>query len=106
MLRLLGRVHGVVCHFSLSPPLKPSFPELMTPTTPWAPGWICTWRNFNGLLVTATVVVEGPDEFELEPHQASGISAVDPDEGFIQMALAMPKELEACEAGSDHLNSQ
>ncbi len=44
-VRLRGRVHGVVRHYSRSPPPPPSFPEFIIPTTPWPPGWICTCRT-------------------------------------------------------------
>ena len=45
VLWLLGRVHGVVRHFSPFSSWPLGFPELTMPTTPWAPEWICTCRT-------------------------------------------------------------
>ena len=61
--------------------------------------------DFNGLLVTAPVLVQCLDELELEAQQPSAIAAVDADERFIQMPLAALKELEAGESRCNDLNS-
>jgi hypothetical protein len=61
--------------------------------------------NFNRLLVTTPVPVDRLDQLELEPEQSSSIPAVDADERFIQMPLAVLKELEADESRGHDLNS-
>ena len=53
--------------------------------------------NCKGLLVTAPVLVQCLDEFELQAQQSSGIATVDADEHFVQMLLTALKELEAGE---------
>jgi hypothetical protein len=56
------------------------------------------------LLVAAPVLVEGLDQIKLKPEQSSGLAAVDADEGFIPVLLAVVQELEAGECGDGDLN--
>jgi hypothetical protein len=62
--------------------------------------------DFNGLLVTAPVLVQCLDELELEPQQSSSIAAVNADERFVQMPLAVLEELEAGKSCGNDLNSE
>ena len=39
----------------------PSFPELMMPTTPWAPEWICTCRTVRRLPTCSQVASASPN---------------------------------------------
>ena len=61
--------------------------------------------DFNGLLVTAAVPVQGSDQLQLQPEQSSSIASVDANERLVQMPLAVLKELEAGESHCNDLNS-
>ena len=61
--------------------------------------------DFNRLLVAAPVLVQRSDQIKLQAQQSSGIAPVDADERFVQMPLAVLKELEAGESRSNDLNS-
>ena len=45
--------------------------------------------DFNRLLVATPVPVERLDQLELEPEQPSSIAAIDADERFIEVLLAV-----------------
>ena len=61
--------------------------------------------DFNRLLVAAPVLVECLDQLELQAQQSSTIAPIDADECFVQMPLAVLKELEAGESRCNDLNS-
>jgi hypothetical protein len=86
-------------------PLVARLPRINDANHPLGTGMDMNMSDFNGLLVTAPVVVQCPDEIKLQAQQLSGIAPVDADERFVQMPLAVPKELEAGESRCNDLNS-
>ena len=62
--------------------------------------------GFDGLLVTAPVLVECLDEVELEAHQPGGIAPVHADVCFLQDHLTAPQKVESSESRGNDLNSK
>ena len=102
---LLGRVHGVVRHFSPFSPWSLVLSRINDADHPLGTGMDMNVSDLNGLLVAAPVPVQCLDQLELQAQQSSGIAPVDADERFVQMPLAVLKELEAGESRGNDLNS-
>ena len=95
---------GRASFFAFSPSAA-VLPRIYYPDYPLGTGMDVNVSDFNGLLVTTPVLVQRLDQLELEPEEPSGVTPIDPDEHFIQMPLAVPKELEPGESSGDDLNS-
>ena len=62
--------------------------------------------DFDGLLVTAPVLVQCLDEVELQAQQPSAIAPVHADVCLLQVTLAALQKLETGESRGNDLNSK
>src|SRR5439155_24284318 len=83
-----------------------ALPRIDDADHPLGAGMNMHMSGFDGLLVTAPVLVQCLDEIELEAQQPSGIAPVYADVCFLQDHLTALQKVESSESRGNDLNSK
>src|SRR6266480_1641963 len=94
------------CSFLALPLCTAFLPRIDDADHPLATGMDMHMADFDGLLVTATVLVQCLDEVELQAQQPGAIAPVHADVCLLQVTLAALQKLETGESRGNDLNSK
>src|SRR2546429_6937009 len=89
-----------------SPPCAAFLPRIDDADHPLGTGIDMHMSDFDGLLVTATVLVQCLDEVELQAQQPGAIAPVHADVCLLQVTLAALQKLETGKSRGNDLNSK